>query len=89
MHSGASLMILRCTRYSRMRTRCATCSYRGQTLEILTGDNDDEQLDHDDDDDLRFGLRVVGVDGGNACARVLWLLPGLMLGKGSFRHHIC
>ena len=29
-----------------------------------------------DDDGLRFGLRVVGVDGGNACARVLWLLPG-------------
>ena len=82
-----------------MRTRCATCSYRGRTLEILTGDNDDEQLDrdddeqldHDDDDDLRFGLRVVGVDGGNACARVLWLLPGssqTFLGEGSFRHHI-
>ena len=44
---------------------------------MIMADNDKHYHNHNVNyEDLRFGLRVVGVDGGSGCARVLWLLPG-------------
>ena len=64
----------RCTQCSRRTTKtCATCSSRGRTLGILTGCP--QQEDEAEVGLHRFGLRVVGVDGGSA--RVLWILPGV------------
>ena len=56
---------------------------------IVDGDeDDDDEEDQGDDQDHRFGLRVVGVDGGTPCARVLWLLPGYFINSYITEHYI-
>ena len=55
---------------------------------IVDGDEDDDEEDQGDDQDHRFGLRVVGVDGGTPCARVLWLLPGYFINSYITEHYI-